>query len=194
MIRSMIAWQLPACSVTLRNGDHVRWKSSLQWFIHGFLGANPNKRDPEDLTHPSRWFPILPCSNKSWQRCPRPLSWTAEWPPAARGLRKITWVLGCLVQSDVVLQKTSTKSCCCFAGFHKNHPMLFNYSSWVAMGRCHRSTSTILIDTTTDEHSDSASCFKGIFTDLQDSMIRQSHFEGLDRLVDSSEAGNGKIV
>ena len=91
-------------------------------------------------------------------------------------------------------EKTSTKFCCCFAGFHKNHRMLFNYSSWVAMGRCHRSTSTILIDTTTDEHSDSAGCFKGILTDLQDSMIRQSHFEGLDRLVDSSEAGNGRIV
>ena len=87
------------------------------------------------------------------------------------GPQKNHLVLGCLVHSDVVLKKTSTKSCCCFAGFHKNHRMLFNYSSWVAMGRCHRSTSTILIDTTTDEHSDSASCFKGIFTDLQDSNL-----------------------
>ena len=191
MICSMIAWQLPACSVTLRNGDHIRWKSSLQWFIHGFFGSKSQQMRPWK-SYPS--FPILPCLNKSWQRCPWPLSWTAEWLPAARGLRKITWVLGCLIHSDVVLKKTSTKSCCCFAGFHKNHRMLFNYSSWVAMGRCHRSTSTILIDTTTDEHSDSASCFEGIFTDLQDSTIRQSHFEGLDRLVDSSEAGNGKIV
>ena len=154
MIRSMIAWPFFCCMLICVFSfccQPVPWHSAMVIILGEspasndssmFFWANPNKCKPEDLTHPAV-FPILPTSLfgnlKSWQRWrhPRPLSWTAEWPPAARGLRKITEC--CCVWYCLMFY---WKKRCCFAGFDKNHRMLF--SSWVAMGRCHRSTSTIL--------------------------------------------------
>ncbi len=103
------------------------------------------------------------------------------------GPQKNHWVLLCLVLSDVVLKKTMLLR---WFRQKSSNAQLFELSCHGALSSKHfdhpdsgaarprgmgRPKISCLIDTTTDEHSDSASCFKGIFTDLN-FKTRQSHF------------------